>query len=143
MSTSRLDYVSTTDLDNFFDSITDLVLKTLNINFSNWIKRSSLSNTHQFFFQIVQKMHREVVLQTFLNFLSTNESCQLEGVLLIVEGRTQTMLNKENNNYHSTLTLAQCRRMWSIDSFLFLQTKHLFANDHPLFSSLFKVNTFP
>ena len=76
-------------------------------------------------------MQNRAAFQTLFHFLPTKESWQLKKDSLIVEGNTQTTPNKENNNYHRTLNLTQFRRMWSIDSSLTLQRKHLFNTNHP------------
>ena len=57
------------------------------------------------FFQIVQKIHKEIVFKTFLRFLPTNESCQPRRVSLTDKDKTQDTLKRTKGNYHNTLAL--------------------------------------
>ena len=76
--------------------------------FSLWIKSSTFSKASLFLsFQTIQKIHNEVVFQSFLHFLPTKESCQPRTVSLTIEGKTQDTPKKTKSNCKRTLTFSQ------------------------------------
>ena len=64
-------------------------------------------------------------------------------VNLTEEGNTQDTPTKVKSNSHKTLVFEQWRSKWSMVSSFSRHIKHLFAKDHPLFWTRFRVKVLP